>query len=360
MIFKVRLFKRVKQQTQIRSVRVVRAVALASLYAVSLTAGTMTIDTSNIYNAIILGNLNASGGDVEGRLLVGGNASFSGAYSVGNATFGTQLPNSASRDDLIVFGNITTGSRWPVNANTVYGGTFTYTGNQQPGSPTGLSHNSAGATDIHMSNFSVDLSNGNVVAAGSGWTLGNLTNLLGNMSSGYGSMASGGAVSVIKNAGSLQLTGDSSTLDVFNVSAADWSGATSQVIHAPSGATVVVNLLGSAVNVSGGSMLLQGVDANHVVFNLPDATIFSSSGYDWSGSILAPNAAATLSGGGMSGVGVFGSASQNNGWQFKNSAFKGAIPIPTAATPEPASIVLLGGGMVAIALRIRRRSKSKE
>jgi choice-of-anchor A domain-containing protein len=78
------------------------------------------LGTASFYNELIFGSKTAGTGQVAGRLVVGGNATFPVSYGVGNT-----LPSDPTRDDLIVGGNLVNQASWQVNANAVYGGTIT-------------------------------------------------------------------------------------------------------------------------------------------------------------------------------------------------------------------------------------------
>ncbi|MBP7637709.1 MAG: choice-of-anchor A family protein [Kiritimatiellae bacterium] len=90
--------------------------------AVPEAAGWETLATN--FNALIFGDLSAAGGDCEYRLAVGGTATFTIGYSVGQPVYGLPLPvyTNAETDILIVGGDLIDG--WfGVNGNIVYGGT---------------------------------------------------------------------------------------------------------------------------------------------------------------------------------------------------------------------------------------------
>ena len=101
---------------------ILRAACAALLaFLLRMPSQAATLGIANDYNAFIFGNLNAAGGDTEGRLAVGNNLNAS-SYGVG-----VTLTNSGgTRDDLVVGNNMNAQGGWQVfNGNAVYGATLT-------------------------------------------------------------------------------------------------------------------------------------------------------------------------------------------------------------------------------------------
>ena len=328
----------------------VRLAALVLLASASMFAD--AISFANNYNAIVFGNLsNTSGGDIEGRALIGGNANLS------NFSVGASLSQSGTRDDLIVGNNLTANGNWQVRGNAVYGGTLT-------GS---VSHPGTSTTS-HISNITLDSSNGNVVRSGNpGTTIAGLEQSLMDESTALGQLAT--TVGAITNFDGYNLTLSSTGtgLIVFNVDLSLWNtgpnGPTyTRTISAPSGSTVLINLIGSAATVNGGSMnLTGGIDTSHVLLNYYQATTFNASNFEFNGSILAPfTTTSTFSGGHVNGLGIFGgNATATNGWEWHNKGFSGNLGQPdTSSVPEPSTILLLGLGLVVTGLGFRKRLKA--
>ncbi|HMV67419.1 MAG TPA: choice-of-anchor A family protein, partial [Myxococcota bacterium] len=101
--------------------------------------------------------------------------------------------------------------------------------------------------------------------------------------------------------GALTLGGGDATLDVFDVSAAQIASATSLDVTAPASATVVVNLRGASLDISGFSVRLHGVHRSRVLFNACDATAVDVYAIALQGSLLAPWADVTFSNGDLYG-----------------------------------------------------------
>jgi choice-of-anchor A domain-containing protein len=275
-----------------------------------------TLGAADGINTLIFNDYSASGGDTEGRLFVGHDASLTG-YSVG-----VVLSNShGTRDDFVVGHNMNT-SNWTVyNGNAVYGNAVT----TAPSTPNGSTRK---ATVFDFNAAKLDLTSASTY---------------------WGSLASNG--SAVYQFSTYTLTGSSSTLNIFNVTASDWAAASSHVINAPTGSTVLVNIAGLNDSMSNG-MSLSGVDVTHVLFNFYQATTLNISSMGVLGSVLAPNATLTLSGGNINGQTIVNNASTINGGEFHNYAFTGDLP-SVASVPEPASLTLLT--LTAAAFLRRRR-----
>lgn len=295
------------------------------------------------YNAILFGNLNASGGDTEGRLLVGGNATYTVSYGVGSAVIGLTLPPSSTRDDLVVLGNLSTITNWGVNANAVYGGTL---------SGPGVSNLSPGATQRQQASITLDLLTGNALSNGLGITMAQLLAESQANSSAWGSLADRGVVTKSAQFTTLTLEGNDAVLNVFNITAADWTNSTID-ITAPAGSTVLINVGGTTVTASGGAVVLHGVTRENVLYNLPKATVLSLASRGLEGSLLAPFlTSGTFDGGNVNGQSVLsGTITQQNGFEFHNFPFNG---IPGADTPEPATAALAVVGLVVFWMKRRR------
>lgn len=294
------------------------------------------------YNALIFGDLTVpNGSDTEGRLAVGGTATFLANYVVGapppnSSPHGAQLPLDPTRDDLIVGGNVDNsgGFAWVVNGNDVYQGTFT-------GTP--LQH--AAGTSRQQTPVLLSPVNGNAVTAG-GVSFADLKAELTTLSQFWGGLADQGVAIEYRDAGVLNLVGTNPVLNVFNVSAEQWSGTNLiRNIDAPAGSTVIVNIAGEAITVSGGDLRLNGVDRGHLLLNFFKAETITSTLSDYQGTILAPLASATFNGGILTGNGIFGGdVVQGGGFENHNFRFLGDLPelpaLPPVIPPVPPVVPL--------------------
>lgn len=151
------------------------------------------------------------------------------------------------------------------------------------------------------------------------------------------------------------LTGTSTGINVFNI---DGSGGTAPW-------SVIYDLTfsgpgtGAIVNVAGTSLAghiafnFNGLAADQVIFNFYEANNVSMSGMNVNGSILAPSALVTLSGGSVMGSVIadrFTAAGATVGGQgFSGYASPGAVPEPSTW-----AMLILGFGAVGAAMRRRQ------
>lgn len=300
-----------------------RTVAIASIAATFSTFSTVAFANNPFagaegFNAVIFGNLNATAGDTEGRLAVGGNLTAS-SYAVG-----PNAPADANANSLVVGGDLNAIGGWQVfNGNTKYGGSLI----NAPSfvSPYTLQQASNVYDFAGRKSEFVSISNALAGLADNGTQLYQWT--------------------------TYTLTGTNSGLNVFNVNAADWAAASNRIIDAPTGSTVLINVLGTSGSLANGMALQGGIDRTRVMFNYSQATSLTFSNIAVEGSVLAPNAALTLSSGNINGISVFDSALTQNGGEFHNWTFNGSAPVP-----EPMTMIGIAtmAGLVA-----RRRFKKK-
>jgi choice-of-anchor A domain-containing protein len=102
--------------------------------------------------------------------------------------------------------------------------------------------------------------------------------------------------------GGIVLTGTDPRLNVFSVPASDLASCTGLTINVPAGATALVNITGTTVRMANfGFQLLGGVDKEHIIYNMPQATTLTMGGIGIWGSILAPRANLDFSGANIDG-----------------------------------------------------------
>lgn len=266
------------------------------------------MDFGKRFNAVVFGDLTVSGGDSEGAILVWGNATLPNGYTVGYYSGGGEpTPDVSDREDgLIVGGNLVIGAQ-PVNGNIVYGGTF-----QGP----------ARWSDYalrHVETVTID-GLGNVPADGSGRTAADLLAAVCELSQRVADMEANGVVTNTAD-GSLLLTGTDPRRNVFVVSAAQWSGSQRDwIFDVPAGSKIIVNVGGDFVDMANGRMVLpEGVSNVDVLVNYVDATGISLAHFSHSGSVLAPYASGTFTGGSIDGIAIFGgSIVSKGGFEFHN------------------------------------------
>ena len=267
------------------------------------------LDFGKRFNAVIFGNLAISGGDSEGNLLVWGNATLPEGYTVGyNSGAGEATPDAGEHDDaLIVGGDLAIGQQ-DVNGNIVYGGT--YRGMNRTWNDYALRHETPVTIDRH----------GNVPADGSGRTAADLLAAAIEVSQRVADMEPTGTLTNLID-GSLVLSGTNTDRNVFLVTAEQWSGSQRDwIFNVPPDSKIIVNVEGTFVELANGRMVLPaGVSNVDVLVNYVNATDLSFSGIDHNGSVLAPHASGSFSGGAINGIAILGgNVATKNGFEFHN------------------------------------------
>jgi choice-of-anchor A domain-containing protein/uncharacterized repeat protein (TIGR01451 family) len=296
-----------------------------------------SLGTALNYNALIFGSVtNSGGGDTQGRLAVGDNANLT-SWGVGSSL----TPNPAS-DALIVGNDLTYTNGQVFSGNLVHGGTATLT---NVGIPSGKAR--------QQSPILLDPATGNAVTTG-GQPFNQLQDELVDKSKFWAGLPNSGTVTL--SGSTLTLTGTSTILDVFNVTAAQWAAISSGSvsISAPAGATVLVNVAGATPTWANAGMSLSGgTDQKHVLLNFFQATSIQSTSFSYEGSVLAPLASAKLANGNLEGTGIFGGDANLSSFEFHNFPFQGMLPDvtpppPTLTTTPIPTAVTLGTNLVTL------------
>jgi choice-of-anchor A domain-containing protein len=136
----------------------------------------------------------------------------------------------------------------------------------------------------------------------------------------------------------LTLAGTDPTRNVFTIAAEDLETVRQVAINVPAGSTTLINVTGTSGYTNAlSSVSLTGATPATVLWNFPLATsVTSTVGFEWKGSILAPNAAVSLSNGQLSGslaarVATVGAS--NGGYLVNHIGFTGCLP--PLPPPEP-------------------------
>lgn len=332
--------------------------------AAPVRAETMFETFGGMYNSMLFGNYVAANGDTEGRQFVSGNFLLSTVgYSVGYTVVGVPNTPEAGRDDLVIGGNFLGGTISTVTEDAVLGGVvvsgtigFNAAGPQSTG--TGTLTQNAGT-------FRLDLATGNatdVVAGSIGQ--GELLNAFRAESLALSALATSPDVLIGGDEYNVAITiSGGPGLKVVNLTAAEWSpspyaGRTITVDPSAAGSTILLNVDGVAIDLGGGSMTLEGVTQQYVLFNYYNAEEWSSQYFLHEGSVLAPFTTAVDVQGSINGSVVFaatgpGVISKTGGAEFHNFLFAGDL----SSVPEPATILaLFAGGALLLTHSRRRRS----
>jgi len=249
------------------------------------------------FSAFYFENVNAFYSDIQGRVAVGGNATFTG-YSVGD-----KLTNShGTRDDLIVGGNLDYTNGQVFNGNTVHGGS------------------------VHTASFG---SPNGTVKQGTPLDFGAAKTELTNLSNGWKAMPATGSVS--NWYGAITLKGANAGANVFNMTAAQLWDANGLTIKAPAGSTVVVNVSGTDARMQFMGFNLEGVKQENVVFNFNQATKLQMQGIGLKASVVAPNAAFQFDNGAIHGTVVAKSMCGYGEIEYTNPEIHCTPPPPPCA-----------------------------
>jgi len=287
--------------------RIVLGLLVASVVLTAGSADAAMLGAAQDYNLFILGDVNLSNTDAEGRVAAGGNATFEN-YSVASKL------STSTANALVVGGNLgfTNG---------------TVTGDLHVGGSTGLTRVNVTGGTFH--DEPIDFTT-------AGASLNALSFFLASQPS-TGTVGAGPL--------GLTLTGNSNALNVFNLTAAQLASANNNGlnINAPVGSTVVINVDGASHSLANFQMYVNGSASesnpliNSILFNFANATNLTDSNVSVYGSILAPNAA--LDFGYLHVNGTLIGASLTGHVEVHNYPFTGTLPQPV---PEPSSILLLG------------------
>ena len=256
--------------------------------------GSFDLGPAKDYNLFVLEDITQPSSDTEGKVAVGGNASFAN-YSIGDKL------NANAGDVLIVGKHLEFTSGRIYNGNVVYGQTtnlpitaVTIDGTIETGNPIDFT-----AAKLYLQTLSTTLStynaNGNTTFQ---W-------------------------------GGLTLDGYDAFLNVFNINGADLSIAHTVTINVPNGAVVLVNIDGTSISWTGG-LQVNGTAITNVLYNFYQATNLTIQGIDVTGTILAPFAHLNFSAGVVNGQVIC--KSMEGAGQFNLDQFLGNIPFEKEIT----------------------------
>lgn len=266
----------------------------------------LDLGIANEFSGFVLGDLNAAGGDTEGRLAVMGDLNFTGQWGSYSVGFGRLGMGDTQTNPVLAVGGT-------VNGSIVVDG------------------QSAIGVDNPINFASADT-------------------FLKSQSTFWSTLGTNGSASSLW--GTLTLTGTHDDLNIFNISADQWSNSHTKNIHIAEGSRALINISGQNVSNSGGLALLSG-KRDQVLFNFYEAISIAHQGLAFEGSVLSPFADWNASGGGINGVGILGSLTGTNGFEFHDFDFNGQGT--AAPVPETATIVLLGLGLLGLAKIARNR-----
>jgi choice-of-anchor A domain-containing protein len=159
----------------------------------------------------------------------------------------------------------------------------------------------------------------------------------------------------------ITLSGTNKDLNIFNLNGSLVSNASKFSIEVPFGSTLLVNISGTTAGMQNFGFFYDGIQGDYnpnfpdqyILYNFFEATSLAIAGIEVHGSVLAPWADTLFSNGHIEGNliarSLFGTG------EAHNELFNGKLP--NAPVSEPATMILLGSGLMGIAA-LRRRMKS--
>lgn len=268
------------------------------------------------FNTFIFNNYSNTS-DTGGRLAVGGDAFLTG-YSVGQS-----LPAGSSGSALVVGGNLAFTNGEVHNGDVTVGGAATLVSVTVPDGTV--------STNATLPFVFADVADYLTALS---------LSLSGNAANGL----------VVDNYGSLTLHGDNSSgLQVFNISGGELLNANGLSIdQIADTATILINVSGATAGLTNMGMAQLAAYSDRILFNFYEAENLILSGIGVEGSILAPLADIHNAQGVISGTLI--ASSFDGTMEQEYNPFDSGTPVP-----EPGTCIILGLGLSALAVFLRRR-----
>lgn len=258
---------------------------------------------SSEFNAFLLGNVYINSARTEGRIAAGGNAEFQ-SYTL-NGKGGT------GNNALVVDGNFNfnTNNGATINGNVVYGGTYLVSPN----------NTAVSVTPGKIINFT---ETGNFLKLQSNL----LASTTGTMNTDFnfiGTHADSNVFTVNPN------TATTTGINLNNIK-----------INAPQTSTVVINVYGKSISISGG-FDLTNIQNSNIILNFPEAETIRISSVAVKATVLAPSANVQFDSGDIYGSLIAKELRTNNGGTLNLGVFKGTLPPVTISPPTPSPTPVL-------------------
>ncbi|MEV8322929.1 choice-of-anchor A family protein [Kitasatospora sp. NPDC056731] len=305
-------------------------IAPAAAHAADPGQECRSLGVANLYGEFIEGD-DTHTPDAEGAVAVGGNADFTGGFSVGQELTPAEVDALPGKNALVVAGRITGHNTQVMKGNGVYG--------SKADGAVVQAHQGAiaqGASPIDFKAEFAKLRAASTALAAAPQTAG---------------------ATVQADGAKLTFTGGDAKYNSFTVDAAKLQGAKDVFLKVPAGSVTVVTVTGGSYDMAAagttGFHLWDEAKASFVLddklqsaaggairakllWNFPTATkVVKSSKAAWAGTVLAPNAAFDLgSGGPVNGSVIAASLTGKGGAETHHYPFAGCLPGVVVPTPS--------------------------
>ncbi|MFJ3790785.1 choice-of-anchor A family protein [Kitasatospora sp. NPDC090091] len=290
-----------------------------------------SLGVANLYGEFVEGD-DTHTPDAEGAVAVGGNADFTGGFSVGQELTPEQVAALPGGNALVVAGTVTGHNTQVMKGNGVYGA-------KAPGA----------VVEAHRGRVGQGASPIDFKAEFAG---------LRAASAALAAVPQTAGATVEAKGSDLYLGGADTELNSFTVAAGKLQGATDVFVKVPAGSVTVVNVTGDAYDMAAARTTgfhlwdegrkayvlddkLQSAEGGAVraklLWNFPTAgKVVKNSAAAWAGTVLAPNAAFDLgSGGPVNGSVIAKSLTGKGGAETHHYPFTGCLP---AVVPTPTAV----------------------